>query len=192
MDDFVDLARGRVGVTPFPRPRGAALAAVLGGKAVFVLWSIVVPALVFRTPWVAAYYVLGAGVLGVVLSTVFQLAHAVPSARFHAAGPGVHRLPTGWAAHQAAATADFAPRNRLLGWYVGGLNFQVEHHLFPDVCHVHYEALAPVVEGVCRAHGVPYHVQPSLRAALAEHYRHLRALGLPEGGRRPLVAAAPS
>ena len=112
-----------------------------------------------------------------VLATVFQLAHAVPDAEFHAAGPGDQRMPTGWAEHQVRATVDFAPANRLLGWYIGGLNFQIEHHLLPDVCHVHYPALAGMVEATCLEHGVPYRTQPTLRAAMAAHYRFLRALG---------------
>jgi linoleoyl-CoA desaturase len=179
LDDAVDLARGRIGATPFPRPRGGELAALVLGKAAFLAWAVVVPALVFRSPWVLPLFLLGALTLGMVLATVFQLAHAVPGAEFHAAGPGERRLPAGFAEHQVRATVDFAPSNRLLGWYVGGLNFQIEHHLFPDVCHVHYPALAGIVARVCRAHGVPHRTAPTLRAALAGHHRFLRALGRP-------------
>jgi linoleoyl-CoA desaturase len=160
-----------------PRPRGRELVALLAGKVVFVGWAIVIPLLVFRSGWALALFLLGALTLGLVLSTVFQLAHAVPAAAFHAVTSGEVRLPTGWAEHQVRATVDFAPSNRLLGWYVGGLNFQVEHHLLPDVCHVHYPALAGLVEETCRAHGVPYRSVPTLRAAIAAHHRHLRALG---------------
>jgi linoleoyl-CoA desaturase len=188
VDDVRDVVRGRIGQLPFPQPRGLELAGFVGGKAVFVAWALVVPALVHRSAWVAALFLLGALVLGVVLSTVFQLAHAVPDAEFHAAAPGDdRRMPSGWAEHQVRATVDFAPTNRLLGWYVGGLNFQVEHHLLAGVCHVHYPALAPLVEASCRAHGIPYRSHATLRAAIAAHYRFLRALG------RPLAEpAAPS
>ncbi len=179
VDDVLDLVRGRIGQLPFPRPRGRELVAVLAGKAVFLTWALVVPVLVFRSGWPVVLFLLGSLTLGVVLSTVFQLAHAVPEAEFHAAAPGDQRMPTGWAEHQVRATVDFAPSNRLLGWYVGGLNFQIEHHLLPDVCHVHYPALAGIVEATCVAHGVPYRTQPTLRAAMAAHYRFLRALGAP-------------
>jgi len=177
LDDVVDLVRGRIGQLPFPRPRGGELAGVVAGKVVFVTWAVVVPVLVFRSAWVAPLFLLGAFTLGLVLSTVFQLAHSVSDAVSHAAAPGDQRMPTGWAEHQVLATVDFAPSNRLLGWYVGGLNFQVEHHLLPDVCHVHYPALAGMVEATCLAHGIPYRAQPTLRAAIAAHYRFLRALG---------------
>ncbi len=188
VDDVLDVARGTIGRLPFPRPRGGELAAFLAGKAVFVGWTLVVPALVFASAWPAALFLLGSLALGVVLSTVFQLAHAVPEAELHVPPPG-ERMATGWAEHQVRTTVDFAPSNRLLGWYVGGLNFQVEHHLLPDVCHVNYPALAGVVEATCRAHGIPYHAQPTLRAAIRGHYRFLRALG--RSGPTPLELAPP-
>jgi linoleoyl-CoA desaturase len=82
-----------------------------------------------------------------------------------------------WATHQVTTTVDFARGNRVLSWYLGGLNFQVEHHLFPRICHLHYPALSPIVEATCRAHGVRYTAQPSLRAAVGANVRWLRALG---------------
>jgi linoleoyl-CoA desaturase len=179
VDDVLDVVRGRHVGYRYPRPRGAELLGFVGGKTVFVGWSLVVPCLVFRTPWVFAFFVLGSLTLGVVLSTVFQLAHTVPGAEFHHASPGQQRLPSAWAEHQVRATVDFAPANRLLGWYVGGLNFQVEHHLFPDVCHTHYPALAPIVRATCAQHGIPHRTHPTLRGAIASHYRFLRALGRP-------------
>jgi linoleoyl-CoA desaturase len=176
VDDVLDLLRGTIRGHPYPRPRGLELAAALAGKALFLGWTLVAPLLVFRSWWVPVVFVLGASVLGVVLATVFQLAHVVPGAKFHDAG-GEGRMPTGWAAHQVLATADFAPSNRLLGWYVGGLNFQIEHHLFPAVSHVHYPALAPIVEATCRDHAIRYVARPTLRSAIGAHYRFLRALG---------------
>jgi linoleoyl-CoA desaturase len=177
VDDAVDLVRGTIGGHPFPRPRGFELAAVVAGKAAFLGWAVLVPVLVYRSPWPVAWFVFGSLVLGVVMAVVFQLAHSVSDAQFHGAPGGDGRLPTGWAEHQVRSTVDFARSNRLLAWYLGGLNFQIEHHLFPGVCHVHYPALAPIVEETCRAHGIPYHAAPSLRAAIAGHHRHLRALG---------------
>jgi linoleoyl-CoA desaturase len=198
VDDVVDLVRGRIGPHPFPRPGGRELVTVLAGKAVFVTWAILVPLLVHRSGWVVVLFLLGSLTLGLVLSTVFQLAHTVPAAAFHGVASGDQRMPTGWAEHQVRATVDFAPSNRLLGWYVGGLNFQIEHHLLPDVCHVHYRALAGIVAETCRAYGVPHRSEPTLCAAIAAHYRHLRALGrgsgvaaLPAAEPPPSHAAAP-
>ena len=183
VDDLLDLVRGRIGAAAFPRPQGRQLATVLAGKAVFVGWAILVPCLVFRSAWVPLAFLLGAYLLGFVISVVFQLAHTVPDAELHAALAGDRRMATSWAEHQVRTTADFAPRNRLLGWYVGGLNFQIEHHLFPDVCHQHYPALAGMVEAACREHGIPYRAQPTLRRAVAAHFRFLQAMGRKD--RRP-------
>jgi linoleoyl-CoA desaturase len=177
VDDFVDVVRGRTGPFRFPRPRGRELVAFVAGKAVFLAWSLAIPALVYRSGWVVLPFLAGALALGVVLSTVFQLAHVMPDVEFHAATPGTLQLDTGWAEHQVRATLDFAPTNRLLGWYVGGLNYQIEHHLLPGVCHVNYPALSAIVAETCRAHGVPYRTLPTLRAAIAHHQRFLRALG---------------
>jgi len=189
VDDLVDLVRGRIGRHPFPRPRGLELAAVVAGKAVFLTWAVAVPLLLHGSGWTVVLFLLGSLTLGVVLSTVFQLAHAVPEATFHAVAVGEQRMPTGWAEHQVRATVDFAPSNRLLGWYVGGLNFQVEHHLLPDVCHVHYPALAGIVAETCRAYGIPYRAEPTLRGAIGAHQRHLRTLA--RGGGEAAGAAAP-
>ena len=126
--------------------------------------------------------------LGVTLAVTFQLAHCVGEAAFHDASGG---LPArDWAEHQVTTTVDFARGNRLLGWYLGGLNFQVEHHLFPKVCHVHYAALSRIVEATCAAHGVRYTAQPTLRAAIASNVRWLRELGRGAAGERATVAVS--
>lgn len=189
VDDVVDVASGRIGPFRLARPRGRELAAFVGGKAVFVAWSIVIPALVFRSGWVAAGFLAGAWTLGIVLSAVFQLAHVMPEVEFGTVPADGRPMRTGWAEHQVRATLDFAPRNRLLGWYVGGLNFQIEHHLLPDVCHVNYPALAPIVAAICVEHGLPYRTLPTLRAAIAQHQRFLRALGRRSASRPVEVAA---
>ena len=80
--------------------------------------------------------------------------------------------------HQLRTTVDFAPGNRMLSWMIGGLNFQIEHHLFPRISHVHYPAVARVVERTCREFGLPYHVSPSFGASIASHYRWLRTMSL--------------
>lgn len=94
----------------------------------------------------------------------------------------------GWAEHQLHTTVDFAQGNRLLGWYMGGLNFQIEHHLFPKVCHVHYPALAEIVEATCREHGVCYRAHRTLLDALRSHARWLRQMGLPLPAPSPTAA----
>jgi linoleoyl-CoA desaturase len=89
------------------------------------------------------------------------------------------RIDTPWAIHQLETTVDFARDNRALGWLIGGMNFQVEHHLFPRISHVHYPAVSRVVESTCREFGVTYLEHRTFAAAMASHYRLLRQLGKP-------------
>ena len=89
-------------------------------------------------------------------------------------------MESDWAVHQVQTTVDFGQGNRLLSWYIGGLNFQIEHHLFPHICHIHYPALAPVVADTCKEYGLRYTAQPTFRAGLVSHFRWLRRMGMAE------------
>jgi linoleoyl-CoA desaturase len=171
VDDCVALATGRITVHPLRRPRRAELAQLVGGKIAFILWALVLPALFHPLADVIALHVIATCVAGGTLAVVFQLAHCVEEAETPAAAEG------SFAAHQLATTVNFAPNNRLVSWYVGGLNFQVEHHLFPRTSHVHYRGLSKMVATVAERHGLRYRVLPSVRVALASHFRHLRTLG---------------
>jgi linoleoyl-CoA desaturase len=86
-------------------------------------------------------------------------------------------IDTEWAIHEIRTTANFAPGNKIVSWFVGGLNFQVEHHLFPRVSHVHYAALSKIVKEHCDQFGIPYHSYPKMRQAVASHIRVMKALG---------------
>lgn len=114
-------------------------------------------------------------IAGMVLGAVFQPAHVVPEAKYPLPENGTMETET--AIHQLLTTADFAPKNRLLGWYVGGLNFQVEHHLFPEVCHVHYPAIAKIVKTTAGEFNLPYHCQDTYWDALKKHAQMLKKLG---------------
>ena len=98
-------------------------------------------------------------------------------AEFPELPPDTARLPRPWAVHQVQTTVDFARGNRLLTWYVGGLNFQIEHHLFPHICHVHYPRIAEIVEGTCAEFGVRYTAHASFRGALASLWGWLSRMG---------------
>ena len=117
-----------------------------------------------------------------------DLLSAETLAAMQAAHPGLeaatvpeqgHAFPHDWAVHQLESTVDFARGNPLVSWYLGGLNFQVVHHLFPQVCHVHYPALSRIVEETCREFGVRYSAHRSFLAGVVSHYRWLRELGRP-------------
>jgi linoleoyl-CoA desaturase len=173
IDDVRELATGRIGGHRFPPARGRALLMAVLGKALFVSWAFVLPAVLHPSWALLALWGLAIFILGNVLAGVFQLAHCVGEAEFLGSG----RVESDWAEHQVATSVDFARRNVLLGWYLGGLNFQVEHHLFPRVCHLHYPALSRIVEATCLSHDVRYRCEPTLRSALAANWRWLRLMG---------------
>lgn len=113
-------------------------------------------------------------VASIILSFVFQMAHVVEGA---GQPESSETIATEWHVHQVQTTSDFAPKNRLLSWYVGGLNFQIEHHLFPGICHVHYKHLAPIVQQTAAQYGIVYNVKPTFRSALLSHIYRLKELG---------------
>lgn len=113
---------------------------------------------------------------GLGLAVIFQPAHLMEEVQY----PGPDKkgqLQYSWTVHQLYTTINFANQNRILNWYAGGLNFQVEHHLFPNVCHIHYRNLAPIVQQTAQEFGLPYHVKPTFLSALAAHTEQLRLLG---------------
>lgn len=179
IDDFKDLATGRIGRQKMPRPSPRKFAGILAGKAVFYGWTLAVPLYFHPVLNVALAYALTAFVLGLTLATVFQLAHCVEEATFTEVPAHSRTFPNDWAAHQVQSTVDFARNNPLVSWYLGGLNFQVVHHLFPRVCHLHYPALSRIVEATCREHGVNYRMNESVGAALKSHVRWLKRMGQP-------------
>lgn len=175
VDDYVALARGSVGEVKMRFPRGEELAVFIGGKLFAYTLALGLPLLLWPAKVVLPLFALWAAVAGVTLAVVFQLAHAVTGTEFHTADDGIEN--TSFSAHQLKTTANFAPRNKLVTWYVGGLNFQIEHHLFPRIAHAHYPALAGIIEARATKAGVPYVVHDTLRSAIMAHGRHLYEMG---------------
>ena len=175
-DDFRLALTSRMGEHRFPRPRGWQWVVFLGGKLAFLALAFVVP-LALHPAWaVAAVYVTTTVIVGVVLAIVFQLAHCVGQADFpvdRIAG----RIDKAWAVHQVESSVDFARTSRAACWLLGGLNFQIEHHLFSRICHVNYPAIAGLVEETCREFGVRYNCNRTFMSALRSHYLWLREMG---------------
>lgn len=181
-DDFRLALTGRMAQHSVPRPRGAQWFLFIGGKIAFISLAFALPAALHPLWAVAGTYAVTAVSLGIVLAVVFQLAHCVEHADFPRDELG--RMEAPWAVHQVETTVDFARDNRVACWLLGGLNFQIEHHLFSRMCHVNYATIAPVVEEVCREFGVKYKHNTTLVSAVRSHYRWLRSMG-----RAPVVVA---
>src|SRR5688500_8730941 len=116
-------------------------------------------------------------VAGLVLSLVFQLAHTVEHTAFPMPDEVTNRLENEWAIHQIKTTANFATNNKVISWLVGGLNFQIEHHLFPKISHIHYPAISKIIRQACSEYGIEYIEYPKMRYAVASHVAFLKQMG---------------
>ena len=114
-------------------------------------------------------------IAGAIMSIVFQMAHIVEGIEQPMPKEGV--IENQWAIHELVTTSNFSKNNQLLSWYIGGLNYQIEHHLFPNICHVHYHKIAPIVEKTAKEFGLKYNVTPTFFKALILHIRMLKLLG---------------
>jgi linoleoyl-CoA desaturase len=180
VDDFWNIAVGRIGQHRFARPKGLDLAIFIVGKIGFLGLVFGLP-LFFHSIWmVLLFYAIVSWVNGVTLATVFQLAHVVEDAAFPTPNPATGRMDHQWAIHQIETTVDFARNNPVWTWFLGGLNFQIEHHLFPRICHVHYPRIARLVERACKRTGVRYSSHTSFSAGVVSHFRWLRQMGMPK------------
>ena len=112
---------------------------------------------------------------GFIIAVIFQLAHVVEETNFPQPDEN-GKIATNFVIHQLHTTANFARKNLPLSWFVGGLNFQIEHHLFPNICHVHYREISTIVRDTALEFGLPYH-QNTLFGAIASHAKHLYQLG---------------
>lgn len=176
-DDFRDVILGRIGSTRMPRPKRWELVGFAGGKALFLTLAFGLPLLVHPLWLVLLFYVITVSLAGVVVSVVFQLAHCVEEAEFPMPIEGSSAIENAWAVHQVETTVDFARRSKVESWLLGGLNFQIEHHLFPRVCHVNYPAISILVEQTCKDFGVRYQEHRSFRSGLSSHFQWLRSMG---------------
>lgn len=147
-------------------------------KLFYLGFSIGLPMLLIQSPW----YLILAGwavmhfTCGMILALIFQPAHVVELTEFPLPSEEGN-MKDDWAVHQLKTTMNFAQRSWAFSWFVGGLNFQVEHHLFPNICHIHYKKLAPIIQQTAREFNLPYHSKKTFIGALASHAKLLYALG---------------
>jgi linoleoyl-CoA desaturase len=146
-------------------------------KSIHLSTFVIIPiVMVGFIPWLIGFVSLGL-FAGVILSVVFQLAHTVEATHFYVPNETDHKVELDWALHQIYTTANFATKSKIISWLVGGLNFQVEHHLFPKISHVHYPAINKILKQVCEEYNVKYIEYERMRDALASHIRHLKNMG---------------
>jgi linoleoyl-CoA desaturase len=154
------------------------LSQILLSKLIYFFVILFVPIVLFNIPFlqVLTGFLLMHFIAGLLLTVVFQLAHSVEGTS-HPLPCSEGNMENNWAVHQLNTTVNFSRHNKFLCWYLGGLNFQVEHHLFPHICHVHYPKIAGIVKSTAEEFGIPYLEKDSFWQALTSHIRTLRRFG---------------
>ncbi len=147
-------------------------------KAYYIFYLFVLPIIIIGISWwqVVVGFILMQLVAGFILSVIFQLAHIVEETSFPMPDKNGN-MENSWAVHQLQTTANFAKRRKLLSWFIGGLNYQIEHHLFPNISHVHYPKISEIVKLTANEFQIPYYEYRTFRAAVLSHIRRLRTLG---------------
>lgn len=150
-------------------------------KLFYYGYIMVLPILFAGVPWyfIVLGFLLMHAIAGLILACIFQPSHIVESSGFALPADvnGKKEMEDSWAIHEVENTTDFAHHSPVLTWFIGGLNYQIEHHLFAGICHVHYPKLAPIVKKVTQDFGIPYHVEPTFWEALRGHVKMLKKLG---------------
>ncbi len=151
---------------------------IIWTRVFYFIYMLVVPMMVLDFVWwqILIGFFTVHFTAGLTLALIFQLAHVMEDTDFPLPDDG-KVVENQWAVHQLFTTSNFAHKNRILSWFVGGLNYQVEHHLFPNISHVHYRKIAPIVKKTAEEFNLPYHSIDSFRSALFSHMRMLYQLG---------------
>ncbi|MGC6427944.1 MAG: fatty acid desaturase family protein [Flavobacteriales bacterium] len=152
---------------------------MIAWKIVYYLYMLVIPMMLIDSLtfgfWLVCFVSLHF-VAGFILATIFQTAHIMPDCEY----PTVNNegtIENNWAIHQLQTTSNYAPQSKFFSWFIGGLNFQVEHHLFPNICHVHYQDISKIVKAKAKKYNLPYYTQKNYATALGEHFKMLKKLG---------------
>jgi len=176
--DFFKLAKYREkGFITKPNEYYGRMGKILLGKILYFAFFLGLPLYFLSIPaWlIIVMFISMHAFAGFILSVTFQLAHVVPNTEFVI--PEGEEIKENWSVHQLLTTCNFATKSKLVGWFTGGLNFQIEHHLFPNICHIHYPKLSKIVQETAAEFNIPYNQENNVFKAIGNHFRMLRDLG---------------
>lgn len=175
--DYQKYFRGKIGDIPLKTMTLQDHIIFWGFKVLYVGIFIALPVyMVGLVPFLIGFGVF-TFVAGFILSIVFQLAHTVEDTHFPVPNVDSGKIETEWAVHQIQTTANFATKNKIICWLLGGLNFQIEHHLFPRISHIHYPAISGIIKQACMEHNLQYVEYPRMTTAIRSHVAFLRRMG---------------
>ncbi|HEY5745383.1 MAG TPA: acyl-CoA desaturase [Chryseolinea sp.] len=177
-EDFVKYFSGKVSLHGDKKPLAMREHVVFWvTKVIYLGVYVFIPIVMVGWLWWLLGFLVITITCGLLISVVFQLAHVVGGTQFHTAKADRSDATQEWAIHQVESTSNFGTSSKSLHWLLGGLNFQIEHHLFPRVSHIHYPAISRLVRDACREAGIVYNEHTSLWKALVSHLHHLWRLG---------------
>jgi len=175
--DFQKYFTHRIGPTPIRKMKFSEHVGFWATKLLYLSLFLILPIFFKGLISTIVGYAIILFVTGLVIAVVFQLAHVVEDTEFPTPDTSSNKIEQEWALHQVQTTANFATQNKIVSWFMGGLNFQVEHHLFPRISHIHYPAISKLVRETCAEFNIRYIEYPTVMDAIAAHVRHLRNLG---------------
>lgn len=175
--DYKKYFLQKIGTVRLPKLKRKDHLVFWGFKVLYLFLFIGIPIYMWGfMPWLTGFLIF-AGVAGFLLSIVFQLAHTVNETSFPVPIQPANKLEDEWIVHELKTTADFATKNKFITWWLGGLNFQIEHHLFSKISHIHYPDIYNIVRQTCFDLGLPHIEHPKLSLAIKSHIIYLKRLG---------------
>ncbi len=175
--DYSKFFSNRIGPYKLPKATFSEVSLFFITKGLYFFYTLVLPMFFHPVLTVIGVFVLVHCILGLTFSVVFQLAHTVDENDFPVAQIPENIIENEWAIHQVETTANFSPKSTLANWYMGGLNFQIEHHLFAKISHVHYRKLSKIVNQTCQDFGIKYTSYSTMFKAFGTHFRFLYDMG---------------
>lgn len=179
MKDFVRLFRYKdMGLIDSNKKFRKKLTILIFWKLLYYCYALILPAifLPFSFGVILLAFLSMHIVTGLLISCVFQVAHIIPEISYPKSNEK-GRIENNWLVHQLKTTCNFSPKSQIFSWLIGGLNYQIEHHLFPNICHVHYREISPIVKETAAKYGMPYHEKSTFLSAINDHIKMLKILG---------------
>lgn len=177
LTDYQKYFKQKIGNMPLRKMTPYEHFSFWAAKIIYAFMFIVLPIMLLGfLPWLVGFLIITM-VTGLAISIVFQLAHTVEHTEFPVPDEITGKVENDWAIHQIATTANFATNNKVISWLVGGLNFQIEHHLFPRISHVHYPAISKITKELCTEYGIEYIEYRKMTTAIHSHIMYLKRIG---------------
>lgn len=155
-----------------------AVSHVIFNKTWYLILTLILPIMIVDLPWwqMLLGFLTMQFICGIILALIFQPAHVIEDTDFYVPD-AKGSVENSWAIHQLRTTANFAHKSRFFSWFVGGLNYQIEHHLFPNICHIHYRDISGIVKNTAEEYDVPYYQHETFYSAVKSHFSLLNQLG---------------